>query len=768
MKDLFNFKLYLEGLKKIKLIGIAAAIVTVGLCALIPIIYMADTPVRDNVYNVEINEFALALVVIMGFVPFFVKSIFSYLNGRRESDFYHSIPYKRQTVYTSFMLAVLTWTLGIITAAVLVCTVLWNVAPGVSFAASTVPLLIASVFTACLMLAGFMAVAMALTGTATSNIFIFGLIACFFRSVCLMVTYALGNVVYILDVSETLLRFTDIKFFFPVALLGATIDGIEPSEVYTNVPMYIYTIVVSIALILLAGWLYVRRKSEMAGKSAPSRRLQHVYRIAFTTPFVLLAFTFISDEIFGQGGMDISFYILMTFVVLAVYFLYELITTKSPKSMLKSAPYLVILLVIGVIFTAGIGIAKNVVLSKTPEADEIESVTISRSGHSTYMPEQLDYETLQTQNIEIKDKAVLKYISDALKFSVESVHNGTFNTRRYYETPDGVYTDGYKETGKEIYKYYTFTTVRIKLENGQTIGRKIKLSEEDMAGMLSAARKTDEYANAYLKIPKPEQIYNIFWNRIEDDEMKKVYETFYDEYTNELSREEQIAYKSRTNNVFGYNIECNGREGLTAYTFDFRIDTSVPKTLNAFAAAMARSETSTVYRDEKEINLNNRQSVGEVLETLIESEGDLSKVTGSQSISYSNLSFSASLYSDKDSFKGSFSYFAGQNTEKGDPDPIEAAEFFYEAMEDGRLRTRYEEGDNVITVDAHFYVETAVHMSYEGKGTVEYISNRENIYGQMLFFCDDETAREFEKYLNDKEEIFMGDVVIKEDYYYEG
>ena len=37
MKELFNFKLYLEGLKKIKLIGIAAAIVTVGLSAIIPI-----------------------------------------------------------------------------------------------------------------------------------------------------------------------------------------------------------------------------------------------------------------------------------------------------------------------------------------------------------------------------------------------------------------------------------------------------------------------------------------------------------------------------------------------------------------------------------------------------------------------------------------------------------------------------------------------------------------------------------------------------------
>lgn len=752
MKDLFNFRLYLEGLKKIRLIGIAASIVTVGLCALMPIIYITNDPERDVVYNLEINEFAIPLVVIMAFVPFFVKSVFSYLDGRRESDFYHAIPYKRHTVYTSFLLAALTWTLGIIIAAVLVSALLWSVAPYVSFAASTVPLLIASAFTACLMLAAFMAVAMALTGTATSNIFIFGLIACFFRAAFLMITYALDNVVYILDISETVLRFTDIWFFFPLALLGGALGLVEPGEVYGNVPMYIYTAVLSVALLVLAGRLYVRRRSEMAGKSAPSRRLQHVYRIAFTTPFVLLMFTFVAEEIFGHGGMGVTFYIVMSFVVLVVYFLYELITTKSPKSMLRSAPYLVILLLIGVVFTAGIGAAKSFVLSVTPEVDEMESVTVRESGYSIYAAE-LDYETLQTKNVEIRDKNVLKYVSDALKFSVESVENGTYTTRRYLAEGEGGY--------KSDYQYYSFTTVSIKLKNGRTIGRRIKLTAEDKLGMLTAAKNTDEYASAYLRIPEPEQIYHIWCNNVPTEKMKEVYAVFYDEYTNDLSRSEQIAYKGKSTTNSGYNLECSGREGLSSYTFDLKIDASLPKTLNALAAAMAEAEVGAFTAEGRETDLNNREAVRYVLETIVENRGNMSDLM--EYYSYSSISVGASLWSDDDVFYGTLNCFSWEKAGNGERDPVDGIEFLVSAMADGRLRTTYGRGDYIIKIDTHYYVEGPINTADDGK---DYLSVRESVYGSLLLFCDAETAAEFELYLNEKVELY-GDTAVKEIVWYD-
>ena len=73
MNRSFNVRLYLEGLKKTKLVGIAAAIITVVLCAIIPIVYMVeefDTNVTDYVYDVKISEFAIPLMIIFVFAPF--------------------------------------------------------------------------------------------------------------------------------------------------------------------------------------------------------------------------------------------------------------------------------------------------------------------------------------------------------------------------------------------------------------------------------------------------------------------------------------------------------------------------------------------------------------------------------------------------------------------------------------------------------------------------------------------------------------------------
>ena len=42
MKNYFNIKLYKEGLKKVRLLGIAAAMVSILLCSIVPIIHMVQ------------------------------------------------------------------------------------------------------------------------------------------------------------------------------------------------------------------------------------------------------------------------------------------------------------------------------------------------------------------------------------------------------------------------------------------------------------------------------------------------------------------------------------------------------------------------------------------------------------------------------------------------------------------------------------------------------------------------------------------------------
>lgn len=729
MKQFFNLRLYLEGLKKIKVIGIAAAIVTVGLCALLPVIYILQHDFDETrVTDIAINQFAMPLPVIMLFAGFFVSSMFSYLNNRRDSDFYHSIPYRRECVYTSFMAAALTWVLAIITAAVVLTGALWLIAPDISFDISCIPLLILSTFCACLLIMAFMALAVSLTGTAASNIFIFGLLACFFRVACLIFTVAMEETAPIWQASDTALRFTDMGFFFPVALLGAMIEVYEPSNVYTNIPMYIYTFAVSAVLLLIAGYLYVRRRSETAGKSAPTKRLQHVYRIAFTTPFVLLMFMIISIDLWGNAGNDGTVYIVMLFVILLVYFLYELITTKNPKNMLRAVPQLPVLLAVGVLFLCGIGAVRESVLSKTPEPGEIESVVFETLGNDQYYG-MLSYEDLQCRNVETKDGEVLKDISEALKYSVDSVRDGSYGRSRVY-VGGNEYPKGYIR--------YTYVTVKINLSSGASIGRKLKMTEEDYTSVMTAAKNTQEYGNAYLKIPHPDDIYGAEYSfGIKNEELLKLYKSWYEEY-NSLDREGKLKAKSPESGRLIYTVGLYGRENFKNYSFMMLISYNTPKTLEAYAKLLGdhMSETWTQYGDAEEIS--NKDAVIKILSEYYENDPDYNE----QEYKYKYLGFSMSLYTQY----GETWVMLEQYDNSSIQDHKKAAKLVVEALEDGRLSYEYKEGMCALTVSA------SKNEDYQAvdQSTGEPIYTSKNMNANIIVFCEPEFADGLEKYFDDK------------------
>ncbi len=603
IKNMFNIRLYIEGLKKLKVIGIAASILVIGISALIPVIYMISE--SDNfydgsrqIYDVKITEFSIPLVIILAFAPFFVSSILSFMNHRNESDFYHSIPYKRACVFNSFMLSAFTWVLSIIVASVAICGILWGIAPNVSYDISFLPLIVIATFSACLILMCFMALSMSLTGTAMSNLFIFGLLSCFVRVTCVMISYTVDEVAPIWRAGDTFGMLIEPQFFFPITLFGGAVGVFEAAEVYSNLPLYFYTVTVSIALYILAAYMYAKRRSEMAGKSAPSARLQHVYRIAFTTPFVLLLSSFIAMEaLSARYYSEIEVLIILAVLAVFVYYLYELITTRQPKNLLKATPYLGILVLIAAVYVVGIGCVKNVVLSNTPEPDEIEYVVFEEENQN-YMRKKT-YEDLKCENTQIKDSKVIEGVSDSLKFSVEKVKEGTWS-RTHEEKDITVYeTDmGYD---KYVYdmdrKTYEFTTVMIKLKNGQSIKRRIKMYSEDYTALMRAAKDTEEYGDAYLAIPKPEQIYahsNEYTTYVPLDELdwKELYESYYEEYM-ALSHDDKIEAKDTVG--FYRSVSLLGRENLDQFVFNMKIGVKTPKTLEMFTKQLLDCEAEASY-----------------------------------------------------------------------------------------------------------------------------------------------------------------------------
>ena len=570
MKNMFNLRLYLEGLKKLKLIGIAASIVCVGLSALVPTVYMVSNakylsvPKQMSEYAVGINMFSAPLCLILFFAPFFVKSVFSYLNHRNESDFYHSIPYKRVTVFNSFMLAAFTWVLAVISVTVLACAFLWGIIPWVEYQFLTVGALILSYFFACALLMCFMALAMSLTGTATSNLFVFILLASFLRIIFSLFLRSTDMILPIWSPGETIGKITELKFYFPFAILGGLISLVSTTDAFLNLYLYLYSFLASALLYVCAAKLYSVRRSEMAGKSAPNNFLQHIYRIAFTTPFTLLFATVLLFDIYNVSSVSVGIYVVLIAITVIVYYLYELITTKSLKKAFKATPYLAALAVIAGVYIGALCGLRAIVLSTTPDADEIYSVVIVDKSNRS-----ISYEQYACKNVEIKDPEVIEYVSNALKQSVKTVEENIYSVS---------YSYSYK---------YDYKTVRIKLKSGRTITRNIKFYSYDYSDILNIARRSGEYGDAYLSVPSPSSLN--YGNSEITARKKEIYNCFYEEY-NLLSREDKI--KAKTEPAY-HTFTYSGREGFTDYEFHMHLSRYTPKTLQYYRDMMG--EESVLY-----------------------------------------------------------------------------------------------------------------------------------------------------------------------------
>ena len=136
MKSIFDRKLYLVGLKKIKLVGIICGILLIVCNALAPVASLAASMMKigeSDAVTLTASEYAIASPLLLLLVPMFFLSMFSFLNHRNESDFYHSIPFKRTCILGSFTAAIFTWVFGILLASLLLNGLLFAVDPAMHF-----------------------------------------------------------------------------------------------------------------------------------------------------------------------------------------------------------------------------------------------------------------------------------------------------------------------------------------------------------------------------------------------------------------------------------------------------------------------------------------------------------------------------------------------------------------------------------------------------------------------------------------------------------
>ncbi len=581
---IFNLRLYLEGLKRLRISGIAIAILALTVSAIIPIASWLEMAERatNTAWQVHIDIATCIPTALLVFAaPLFAADLFSFLFKRKESDFFHAIPYTRACVYISFSAAIVTLIAAIMVACGLVTGILWSLCPFATVKLGEFCAFILISILAAVLLAGFMLLAMTVTGTSGSAALLFVLFACLARAVAGIFLGMLDSI-SLLKTEEMLLTSPLSPFWFlPISVLTSLLDA-ELTQLMYAPANILYSILVTIAIYSLAGVLYARRHSEMAGNPAPGRKTQALFRILFALPFVLLLpLCLIHDT-------DAYVIVIIIAATLLVYFLYELITTRCARNMLKALPGLAAVAAATLLF-AGIFLAtRTFLLTESIPASDMASVTLDDLNR---------YTVISLEDTALEDPEVLAVIADCLADTQAAERR-----REFYSFDDS-----------------TRVTATIRLKNGRTLIRRIALDNDRYRAYLAALARREELRAVALELPPTDEI-NTVDLRIRDalgdrktyicqDDMK-TYAPFLEIFAEEfaaLSDEQKLAHivldpdsipeDGANDPSIRYYVRLRGNTRGTGTYFlsTYILDDALPRTLAAYLTLLGQHHNSYDY-----------------------------------------------------------------------------------------------------------------------------------------------------------------------------
>ena len=477
----FNFRLFLEALKRLRVIGLGTAILSLTVSVLVPVTTWLERNSREvkEIYEMDTQMLCVPAGIVALLAPLFFFVLFSFLQKRKESDFFHAIPYTRTCVYVSFITAALAFIWTIQLACGVVAGVLWSMIPLVSADIGGMIAYVAISMLAAAMLSAFMMLALTVSGTGGSCFILFFLFAGFVRVVCAIILGCMDTI-YFIDTNEMWdVSFLAPQWLLPINILYYWMNGQEATTMLYSLANILYSFVVTVGLFTLAGLLYNRRKSEMAGNPAPGVKTQALFRILLASLAVLLIPLLVFTD-----GLDPAILLVLVVLVLLVYFLYELVTTKRPKNLLRILPGLGIVAGVCVAFFLGFEAYRTVLIYEKITLNEIKWVSMESNGFTggTYQDRLSD--TLRTDDAEL-----VKVIAERIAASQEYERVGA---------PGGPYD---YDSG-----YYKRRNVTVRLKSGRTLYLRVAMDDASQEKIQSRFAALEELKDIMYLLPTDTEV----------------------------------------------------------------------------------------------------------------------------------------------------------------------------------------------------------------------------------------------------------------------
>ncbi len=401
---------------------------------------------------------------------------FSFLNKRSESDFYLSLPIRRSRIFIAVTLAGVSWILIGIVANVFVSLAIFGL-HGIALIPSYPLLLIGAYLTLALLIFAAAALASTLTGTWMSTFVAAVVILLLPRTIL----YLLGQMI----VSQTqLIRLQGFGILLNpmynifTAAIGKMANYQKLGDVLTFVPGILYSFVLALAELLLAGFLFCKRPSETTGQSTACRALQNI----FACGLALLAMSPILywSPFMNQNWSKRNALIFMALAV-AVYLVCQMVQKKSVKHALFSLPWMAAPIALLAVLIGAARFGADQILRDVPAADTIDYVTFN------YGDQNLKYQTDTLEKVRFAEDASKEMIVKALADSTDMV--------RYYESIDGEYYLSYGPS------------VDIHLKNGRILKRALPMMAEDE--LYTIRQNNADYRKALSAMPDDAATLNI-------------------------------------------------------------------------------------------------------------------------------------------------------------------------------------------------------------------------------------------------------------------
>jgi len=452
----FSLSLYREALAQLALPGflllgmlLAGTVLVSGNALAWHHLMRAGTPDPYWYSFPDISE-AWALIPLFIWVAPFLLSIlsFNFLTSRKKSDYYHALPLRREALFLSYLAAIVTWLFSAVLFAMLLGGGIF-VAGGIGVDWASIGIIGLEFMTAMLFAVSLALLAVSLSGTLFSNIVLINIFlwlpllasTLFRRGVISMVPTLPQSAVSFFGLDASITLFTVVRLLdFP--------------EATTSPVNALWTLLIAFMILAAAALFFVRRKSEMAGNSAASNRMQALYRIAVSLPPLLFSFSTVglsSVFLMSSVGFAAPLFLfegaILTLPIALVSALilmcaFELISTKRWRNLLKAPLSFAIALALSMLFAFSIWAVATFEANFSPGSDEIEKVRIvsphDRYGflHSLYDdwvdPSESESERelrlaltkLIKNEVEIRDKAVIDIAVDWLSQGCTSGSGG--------------------------------------------------------------------------------------------------------------------------------------------------------------------------------------------------------------------------------------------------------------------------------------------------------------------------------------------------------